>query len=83
MDPRLLGLSAFASFSLPASPRHSAHHPRARIGTVNGHAKLTESDIRSIRLDSREHRDIAKSFGVNPSVISRVKARKLWAHVKD
>jgi hypothetical protein len=50
-------------------------------GEKSGNAKLTDNDIRNIRADNRTVRDIAKSYGVHNSVISRIKTFKSWKHV--
>lgn len=53
-------------------------------GERMGMAKLTESDVVVIRSLARRGimlKDIAKSFGVSPPVISNICARKAWRHV--
>ncbi len=50
-------------------------------GEKNGLSKLTESDVRTIRTDSRAPRELASVFGVSKSLISHVKARRAWQHV--
>lgn len=56
------------------------HGTRPR-GERIGLAKLTESQVRSIREDSRSNREIAKAYGVSHSCIGAVKSRESWAHV--
>lgn len=43
--------------------------------------KLTEQDVREIRLSCRPHRDIAAQYGISAPLVSRIKSRKKWAHV--
>lgn len=57
------------------------HPERVARGERQGGAKLTESDVRSIRLDNRTHREIALDYGVVHSQIGVIKRRKFWAHV--
>ena len=51
-------------------------------GEKTSSAKLTEQDIRSIRMDSRSHRAIARDYGVVHGTIGRIKRKQNWAHVK-
>ncbi len=56
-------------------------------GEVNGRAKLTDADVRTIRSEyvpgSRTHgqRAIAGRFGVAVSIIGRIGRREIWGHV--
>jgi hypothetical protein len=56
---------------------------RTPKGSRNGNAKLTEEDVRKIRLDNRPNPRIAADFGVSTDTVSHVKRRKSWGHVKD
>lgn len=44
-------------------------------------AKLTETDVISIRADDRTHDVIAEDYGISQPQVSRIKKRKTWAHV--
>jgi hypothetical protein len=44
-------------------------------------AKLTENAIRSIRVSTFPNKVLAHHWGVTPSTISLIRARKRWAHV--
>lgn len=44
-------------------------------------AKLTESQAAAILGDSRTHTVIAKSYGIAPSTVSAIKARRHWKHL--
>lgn len=55
---------------------------RSVKGSRHGKARLTEDDIRAIRLDTRTRKVIAKDYGVGPSQITRIKLRERWSHVK-
>lgn len=68
---------------------HGAHmHPGCvprLFGEANGNAKLTEGDVRRIfelREQGWSQRRLAAKFGVSNQQISRILARKIWAHVE-
>jgi len=46
-----------------------------------GNSKLTEDLVRLIRADERSQRTIAAELGVDQTLISMIKLRKVWAHV--
>ena len=50
-------------------------------GSRNGHAKLDESKVSEIRSSTKKQKELAAEFGVDQSVISEVKTRKIWRHV--
>ena len=50
-------------------------------GERNHKSKLKEPDIVGIRLSEDSNVGLAKKFGVDQSVISRIRARKTWRHV--
>lgn len=56
-------------------------------GERNGHAKLTEQDVRAIRDASpktkEEQERIAERYGVSPSAISHVIRRSTWSHLEE
>lgn len=55
---------------------------RAR-GEASPQAKLTEADVRAIRVDSRSTREIAKAYSLTSSShVSRIRSRKNWKHVE-
>jgi hypothetical protein len=59
-------------------------HGTQRRGQESPRAKLTESDVRSIRslgLRGARQVDLAAVFGVSQTCIGRVLQRKLWRHV--
>jgi hypothetical protein len=51
-------------------------------GSRHGMSKLTESDIPKIRKDPRLQRIIAEEYGIDQSLVSRIKANIWWTHVK-
>jgi hypothetical protein len=54
-------------------------------GERNGRAKLTEDDVREIRVllgFDISQRDIAKQFNVGQTIIYQIKIGKSWAHVQ-
>ena len=58
---------------------------RGKLGTPRGErvggAKLTAEKVAKIRTDLRTSAEIAADYGVTPSCIVQVKARKVWRHV--
>jgi hypothetical protein len=61
------------------------HADKVKHGTTNrgercGTAKLTLEQVNSIRKDDRLQRIIAEEYGVNPSLISRIKNGVRWQH---
>lgn len=52
-------------------------------GTAMLHSKLTANDVCAIRADTRVQRVIAAEYGVNQTVISGIRRRETWKHVKD
>jgi hypothetical protein len=56
---------------------------RIAVGTHNGRAKLNEKIVREILLDTTtSHAELARRYGVDQHIISRVKKRTIWGHVK-
>jgi hypothetical protein len=49
---------------------------RNAFGMKNGHAKISAEQIKEIRLDSRTQSEIALSYGINQSHVSRIKSDK-------
>ena len=60
---------------------YSKQRRKAALGEANGRAKLTESDIISIRADPRTLQTIGAAFGVHLSQVWKIKRGKRWAHV--
>ena len=55
---------------------------RPRIGSLNGRSKLTENEVRVIRIyhPTLALPDLAKSFNVSKQVIWSIIHRKTWVH---
>ena len=54
---------------------------RLQLGEASPNAKLTSDAVRRIRKDPRWHKVIAAEYGVDKSLISRIKRREGWKHV--
>jgi DNA invertase Pin-like site-specific DNA recombinase len=57
---------------------------RQNIGVQNPCAKLTESDVRTVRsLASHgvKQSQVAMMFGIDQSTVSNIKNRKTWSHI--
>ena len=50
-------------------------------GSKNGQSKLTEENVLFIRKKTMKQKDYANIFGVDPTLISQVQARKIWRHL--
>ena len=50
-------------------------------GASNPQAKLKEADVLTIRAADRTLTQLATQFGVDPSLISLIRLRKIWKHV--
>lgn len=68
---------------LPTGDDHwTRRNPTARtVGERHGCARLTENDVRSIRVDDRKNTEIAAAFGVTSTTVGHIKSRKTWSHV--
>ena len=53
-----------------------------RQGKRNNGPKLTESDVRCIRLSNIPHSEIAEIYGVSKGTISSVRSRRTWRKVQ-
>jgi hypothetical protein len=56
--------------------------PTAAKGEDTHCAKLTEKEVRSIRLSSLPGVDLARRYGVSKAAISNIRLRKTWKHLK-
>lgn len=54
---------------------------RQPFGERSGRAKLTEGDVRLIRMDTRAQKDIAGEFGITGTLVRKIKNREIWKHV--
>ena len=64
------------------SGRHTHPETTAR-GEKHGLAKLTEEDVRCIRVSKEKQRIVAAYYGVAHSQIGRIRRRQIWKHVTD
>ena len=54
---------------------------RVAVGEQNGHAILTERQVRRILKDPRPYAEIAAQYDVAPSTIGSIKQRYSWKHI--
>ena len=54
---------------------------KGMIGKTCIPKKLTEGDIRAIRVSSESSTAIAPIYGINPRTVRYIRARKCWKHV--
>lgn len=68
-----------------ATPAENAadrdRHGNTRRGEAHHRAKLTVMDVRSIRLSQRSGPSLARELGVDRSVITSIRSRKIWKSV--
>lgn len=64
---------------LPMGPIKSRRQPR--FGAEHGNAKLTENDVRAIRLELDSCYKIGRKYGISPMQVSRIKRRLVWTHI--
>jgi DNA invertase Pin-like site-specific DNA recombinase len=58
--------------------------PHAGHGVDNRHAKLTDDNVRRMREMSaggRSNAEVARAFGIDRSIVSRIRNRQTWKHV--
>ena len=51
-------------------------------GMASYNAKITDDDVKAIRSDNRRQIDIAASYGIAQTVVSKIKLYQAWSHVK-
>lgn len=56
-------------------------HGTSNRGTRNGHAKITETEVRFIRASALGVTALAKKIGVSASTICDIRARRSWAWI--
>ena len=50
-------------------------------GRMVPQAKLTEKQVKAIRLDTRPRKEIAKEYGLHYNTISKIRTGKRWGHI--
>ena len=58
--------------------------PHPGVGASHHSAKLTDDDVREIRKMSAQglsNAKVAKAFGIDRSIVSRIRCRLVWTHV--
>lgn len=56
---------------------------RQAHGMRNGHAKLTDDQVREIRGAAGTHLAIAKRYDVTQSLVTMIRTRRIWRYVDD
>jgi len=59
----------------------SNQRPTWRVGESNGRAKLTEDDVRAIRLSRLNASTIAKAYQITIPTVQSIRRRENWKHV--
>jgi hypothetical protein len=60
---------------------HRVHRLNIGRGSRSCGGKLTEDQVRSIKIDPRTHKVIATDYGVGRQAISDIKSGRTWRHV--
>lgn len=53
---------------------------KIRVGEENHRSKITESEVREIRLSKLPYKQLARKYNLNPTTIKHICTGKLWAH---
>ncbi len=59
--------------------RRGRHKNNPHRGSEHFRSKLTEHDVRSIRINSKSSSVIARDYGIDRSAIYKIRKRKTWA----
>lgn len=62
--------------------QHGPRRGQAARGEMSGSARLTEDDIRLIRISPESQRELGRRFGVSGVAIHKIRTRKTWSHVE-
>jgi hypothetical protein len=81
-DPTNNHLSNLRWDTASANQKDRVKHGTSNRGEQCGTAKLTEAQARAIIADRRLHRIIAEEYGVQQSMVSRIKSGKRWGHLQ-
>lgn len=83
-DNKLCGNVDHLFLDTPAgNSQDMVHKGRSARGERNSQAKLTESEVRAIRANSRTQRAIAADYGISDALVSNIKSRKTWGWLSD
>lgn len=67
-------------------PRSEVARANLRAAVIRTCAKLSEDDVRQIRrlvAAGETQVEVARRFKIDPSRVTKIKLRKMWAHVTD
>lgn len=67
--------------TMKANQADRIRHGTDQFGERNACAKLTEAAVVEIRACSGRAKELAEKFGVTPSLISHIRARRAWRHI--
>ena len=56
---------------------------RSAVGVKNGRAKLNEAQVVEIFYDPRPAVPTAKAFGIDPTVVRQIRAKRIWRTIVD
>jgi hypothetical protein len=74
-------LSQNSQYSADAGRFKGGIQPGSYSGSKNPRAKLTDAQVKEIRLSSQKNRVLAKKYGVSDAIISGVKLRQTYKDI--
>jgi hypothetical protein len=69
------------AFSKGRRPRRFRMPPGFSVGERNGHAKLTDEQVRAIRASKKSGRQLARELGVSAGAIHHIRQGRAWRHL--
>lgn len=82
-NPRCVNPAHLSLGGRTENNRDSVAKGRNAAGSRNGHAKLSNDDVRAIFLSDLDQPTLAKRFNIDQSVVSRIRTRKYWKSVTN
>lgn len=62
--------------------RDTAKHGRQRRGAGHPMAKITDDDVRMIRVSTNSCRYLAGLFNLTPAYVSSIRRKRVWKHIE-
>lgn len=82
VNPDHLFLGTKKTNALDMMLKGRSSHVSRNAGVKHNLVKLTEDQVRSIRVDKRSGPLIASEYGIHPSNVNYIRSLKTWRHLK-